>query len=346
VKDQNNMSLLPLQDYAESLLPSLLMKESAVLGIDIGGTKLAAGVVTSGGAILAYERIATPTHAGAGGLLEAVISLGRRLQNQVHLPVAALGIGCGGPMDYPQGVVSPLHIAAWRRFPLRARLSEAFSLPAVLDNDAKAFALGEALFGAGVNSRALLGMVISTGVGGGVVLNGQLFHGAGGNAGHIGHTVISPRGPRCSCGARGCLTAYASGTGLVARAHTALAGGATSRLADVPETDLTGQLIVAAAQDGDVLGRRLLRDAVMALACGITDAANILDLDRVVLGGGLTGAKEEIFLTPLRAQVKDRTRRLQMSDLDIRLAALGERSGVIGAAGLVLAALEGMRAAK
>jgi glucokinase len=333
------MPLPPLQDDAESLLPSLLMKESAVLGVDIGGTKLAAGVVTSGGKILAYERMATPTHARAGDLLEAVISLGRRVRNQCQLPVVALGIGCGGPMDYPQGVVSPLHIAAWRSFPLRARLSEAFSLPAVLDNDAKAFALGEALFGAGGDSRALLGMVISTGVGGGVVLDGRLFHGAGGNAGHIGHTVISPRGPRCSCGARGCLTAYASGTGLVARAQAALAGGATGKLAGVSVTDLTGQLIVAAAQDGDILARKLIRDAVMAVACGITDAANILDLDRVVLGGGLTAAREDIFLKPLRARVVDRTRRLQMGDLDIRAAALGERSGVIGAAGLILGAL-------
>ena len=333
------MALSSLQDDAESLLPSLPRAEAAVLGIDIGGTKLAAGAVTSGGEILAYERIPTPSHAGAGDLLEAVISLGTRVRDQCRLPVAALGIGCGGPMDYFQGVVSPLHIAAWRRFPLRARLSEAFNLPAILDNDAKAFALGEALFGAGRDSQALLGMVISTGVGGGVVVDGHLFHGAGGNAGHIGHTVISPRGPRCSCGARGCLTAYASGTGLVARAQAALALGATGKLASVPGADLTGKMIVAAAQDGDILARKLMRDAVMALACGITDAANILDLDRVVLGGGLTGAKEDILLAPLRAQVLDRTRRLQMGDLDIRAAALGERSGVIGAAGLVLATL-------
>jgi glucokinase len=331
-------SLFP--DHAEGLLPSLLTNKAAVLGIDIGGTKLAAGVVTSGGVVLSYECIATPTRAAAGELLEAVINLGTQVQHQAHLPVLALGIGCGGPMDYPRGVVSPLHIAAWRSFPLRARLGEAFGLPAVLDNDAKAFALGEALFGAGRSSQALLGMVISTGVGGGVVLDGRLLHGASGNAGHIGHTVISSHGPRCSCGARGCLTAYASGTGLVARAQAALARGVTSDLAGVPRADLTGRLIVAAAENGDVLARKLMRDAVAALACGITDAANILDLDRVVLGGGLTGAADDIFLRPLRTQIVDRTRRLQMSDLDIRAAGLGEKSGVIGAAGLVLAALQ------
>jgi glucokinase len=182
-------------------------------------------------------------------------------------------------------------------------------------------------------------MVVSTGVGGGVVLDGRLLHGASGNAGHIGHTVISPRGPRCSCGARGCLTAYASGTGLVARAEAALARGVASSLAGEARPYLTGKLIVAAAENGDALARKLMRDAVTALSCGITDAANILNLDRVILGGGLTGAQDDIFLKPLRAQVFARTHRLQMGDPDIRAAALGERSGVIGAAGLVLAAL-------
>jgi glucokinase len=322
-----------------SPLTSLPMAGAAVLGIDIGGTKLAAGTVTSEGEILSYERMATPAHASAAGLLETVISLGARVRDQCPLPVVALGIGCGGPVDYALEVVSPLHIAVWRSFPLRALLGEAFDLPAILDNDAKAFALGEARFGAGRDARALLGMVVSTGVGGGVVVDGRLFHGAGGNAGHIGHAVISPRGPRCSCGARGCLTAYASGTGLVARARAALARGATSKLAAVSGADLTGKLIVTAALEGDILACRLMRDAVKALACAITDAANILDLDRVVLGGGLTAAEEDIFLTPLRAQVMDRTRRLQMSELDIRAAALGDRSGVIGAASLILTAL-------
>jgi glucokinase len=236
-------------------------------------------------------------------------------------------------MVYPEGVVSPLHISCWREFPLRRRLAERFGLPTALDNDAKAFALGEALFGAGRGSRALLGMVISTGVGGGVVMDGRLLHGASGNAGHIGHTVISLAGPRCPCGARGCLTAYSSGTGLVSRALAALGRGSSSSLSGLPAGQITGQAIAAAARSGDALSQRLLADAAMALARALVDAANILDLDRVVLGGGLVGAADQ-WLAPLRDEARRRTGFLLARDLDIRVSELGEHAGVIGAAAL------------
>ncbi|PWT70939.1 MAG: ROK family protein, partial [Chloroflexi bacterium] len=213
------MLFLPLLDGA---IAQPERPEAAVLGIDIGGTKLAAGVISPRGQVLSYQRVPTPADQDAEGLFDAVVGLAEAVRSRCRLPVAALGVGCGGPMVYPEGVVSPLHISCWREFPLRLRLAESFGLPIALDNDAKAFALGEALFGAGRGSRALLGMVISTGVGGGVVMDGRLLHGASGNAGHIGHTVISRAGPRCPCGARGCLTAYSSGTGLVSRARAAL----------------------------------------------------------------------------------------------------------------------------
>jgi glucokinase len=239
-------------------------------------------------------------------------------------------------MAYPEGVVSPLHISCWRDFPLRARLAESFGLPTTLDNDAKAFALGEALFGAGRGSRALLGMVISTGVGGGVVVDGRLLHGASGNAGHIGHTLISLAGPRCACGARGCLTAYSSGTGLAARAKVALERGSSSSLSELPSGQISGQTIAAAARSGDTLSRRLLRDAATALARALVDAVNILDLDRVVLGGGLVGAAD-LWLGPLRDVTRRRTGFLVAGDLDIRVSELGEHAGVIGAATLASA---------
>jgi glucokinase len=236
-------------------------------------------------------------------------------------------------MAYPEGVVSPLHISCWRDFPLRARLAERFGLPTALDNDAKAFALGEALFGAGRGSRALLGMVISTGVGGGVVMDGRLLHGASGNAGHIGHTLISPAGPRCACGARGCLTAYSSGSGLAERAQMELERGSGSSLKGLSAGKISGQTIAAAARSGDALSRRLLRDSATALARALVDAANILDLDRVVLGGGLVGAAD-LWLAPLRKAAQRRARFLLARDLDIRVSELGAYAGVIGAAAL------------
>jgi glucokinase len=238
-------------------------------------------------------------------------------------------------MIYPDGIVSPLFIPVWRSFPLRARLASALTLPITLDNDANAFALGETRFGAGRGARAMLGMIVSTGVGGGIVADGRVFHGATGNAGHIGHTIVSAEGPRCSCGAIGCLTAYASGTGLVARGRAGIRAGTPTRLAVLSEDALTGQAIAEAATSGDTFAAELMRDAGVAIARGIVDAASLLDLDRVVLGGGLIQAGE-ILLDPLRAELRERARLPFTRNLDIRVTAAAREAGVIGAAAVCM----------
>ncbi len=314
---------------------------AAILGIDIGGTKLAAGVVSRVGEVLVYRRMATPRDRDAEGLFAAVVDLAGGVRDEYGLPVAAAGVGCGGPMRFPDGVVSPLHIPSWKDFPLRERLADVLHLPVSVDNDAKALALGEARFGAGHGAMSVLGMVVSTGVGGGVVAGGRLIHGASGNAGHIGHAVITERGPRCECGARGCLTTYASGTGLARRARAALhrgASGASGALADVPAHEITGHTIAEAARSGDPLAVRLMSEASEALARAILDAAYVLDLDCVVLGGGLMTGAGDILLPPLLGWVRRRARLPFLQTLDIRVAALGERSGVIGAAALATSA--------
>ena len=305
-----------------------------VLGIDVGGTKLAAGVVAPDGRVLSYVRAPTPA-ADAEGLLAAIVALAEQARRESDQAPAALGIGCGGPMIFPEGIVSPLHIPVWQAFPLRARLAAALDLPAVLDNDAKALALGEALFGAGQGARCLLGMVVSTGVGGGIVVDGRLFHGASGNAGHIGHVIVAAQGPRCECGAIGCLTVYASGTGLAARARTALRRGVPSALAARPPQEVTARTIAALAAEGDPLAARLIRDAAHALARAIAGATNLLDLDRVVIGGGVAGAGDLLF-DPLRAELRRRARLAFSRDVEVRPAALGPEAGVVGAAALAL----------
>jgi glucokinase len=221
-------------------------------------------------------------------------------------------------MRHPDGVVSPLHIPAWRGFPLRAELERALGLPVAVDNDAKAFALGQARFGVGRGARCLLGVVVSTGVGGGIVSGGLLLHGASGNAGHVGHVVVRARGPRCDCGARGCVTVYASGPRIAARAgrDTALA-------------------VAEAAARGEPLARRVLRDAAVALAGGIAAAACLADLDRVVVGGGVAGAGDLLF-DPLRRELRRRARLDFVRDLEVLPAPDADRTGVIGAASLAL----------
>lgn len=312
-----------------------MTSDSTVLGIDIGGTKFAAGVVGSEGQVLSYVRDATPTHLDGEGLLSFALGLAERALAESGNAPGAVGIGCGGPMVFPEGRVSPLHIPAWQGFPLRARVESALGLPTVLDNDAKAFALGEALFGAGQGAQCMLGMVVSTGVGGGIVASGRLFDGATGNAGHVGHVLVSKDGPRCYCGGYGCLTVYASGTGLAARAREALEHGIASSLTSMPLEQVTGRAIAEAAAAGDVLALNLMRDAGISLGIGIASVANLLDLDRVVIGGGVAQSGALLF-NPLEEELRRRATLAFSRNVEVRPAQLGTEAGMVGAASLAM----------
>ncbi|MFI7618097.1 ROK family protein [Nonomuraea terrae] len=183
-----------------------------ILAIDIGGTKMAAGLVARDGTVVTSRRVTTPQGAGAETLWHTVTDLIAPLSDDVE----GVGVGCGGPMAWPEGEVSPLNIPGWRRFPLRARLTALFpGLPVRVHNDAVCLAVAEHWRGAGQGTQDMLGMVVSTGVGGGLILGGRLVHGRTGNAGHIGHVVVEPDGgPRCGCGGHGCLEAMARGPAL------------------------------------------------------------------------------------------------------------------------------------
>ena len=311
--------------------------QGPILGIDIGGTKLAAGLVSRDGQLLSYRRELTPPphEAQAESLLAQVVGLARLAIGEVETEPVEVGVGCGGPMRWPEGIVSPLHIPAWRNFPLKDRIEEALRLPVVVDNDANALALGEALFGAGRGATSLLGMVVSTGVGGGIVSDGRIFHGATGNAGHIGHVIVAQEGAVCDCGAVGCLVAYASGSGIARRARLVLLDGQPSTLAALDPSELTAQEVATAAAQGDPLSVRLMTEAGEALGRAIASTANLFDLDRVVIGGSVTLAGELLF-GPLRQEYRRRARLDFTRDLSIVPASLGPQSGVIGAAALAL----------
>jgi glucokinase len=236
-------------------------------------------------------------------------------------------------MLYPEGRVSPLNIPAWRDFPLRTSLQERYGLPTIVDNDAKAFALGEHWMGAGRGSRCLLGMVVSTGVGGGLVEDGRLIHGAHGNAGHIGHVVAFQNGPRCECGARGCVEAVASGTGLRNRARRALARGVASELPSEP----TGADVAAAARRGDRLARRLMEDAGKAVGRGLAAVAVLLDVDRVVIGGSVALGAPDLIMEPLRRELAQNAQ-IEFCDVMVVLSELGVEAALAGAAALILSA--------
>jgi glucokinase len=307
-----------------------------VLAVDVGGTKLAVGVVDREARVLASERMATPRAVSADDLFQALEDLCRRVLDASGVRVAAIGVGCGGPMEYPAGLVSPLNIPAWRGFPLRQRLARAFGLPCVVDNDANALALGEHWRGAGQGSANMVGMVVSTGVGGGIILEGRLLHGQSGNAGHLGHIIVWPGGPLCGCGARGCIEGVASGTGLARRLEVALADGAETQLGH----GASAAQIAVAAREGDALATELFRTAGEGVGRGIASAAALLDLELVAIGGSIALHAWDLLGPPLLAEV-ERSARLDFTrNVRVVQARLGDTAGLYGATQLAFAPLE------
>ena len=303
-----------------------------VLAIDIGGTKLAAAVIEPGGRVTSYERTATPAapRIDAEGLWRTLLSLVDKLladSGAAADGLAGVGVGCGGPMTWPAAEVSPLNIPAWRAFPLRARLRERFpGLPVRVHNDAICMAVGEHWRGAGRGQDNVLGIVVSTGVGGGLILGGHLIDGASGNAGHIGHVVVEPDGPPCECGGRGCLEAIARGPGLTAWAREQgwQRGTTAKELADD-------------AARGHPVALRAMRRAGWALGVAIASATHLCDLDVVSVGGGLSQAGPLLF-DPLEETFRAHAQMDFAREVRVVPAALGQTAGLVGAAALIFAA--------
>jgi glucokinase len=314
--------------------PSPVSPNPTVLALDIGGTKMAAALVDTDGKLRATDRVATPRTPDPDALFDTLQALCRRVLASAP-EAAAIGVGCGGPMLYPQGIVSPLNIPGWRAFPLRERLLAAFDLPCIVDNDAKALALGERWRGGGQGSSNMLGMVVSTGVGGGIILDGRLLDGLGGNAGHVGHIIVWPGGPPCGCGARGCVEGVASGSGLARRLNTALAEGRRSSL----RPGASAEDIAAAARAGDALGVELFRTAGEGVGRGIASAAALLDLERVVIGGSIALRAWDLLGPPLEAEVRAAARLDFTRDVRVLHAQLGDQAGLFGAAQLAFSLL-------
>ncbi|MGQ0463731.1 MAG: ROK family protein [Sporichthyaceae bacterium] len=300
------------------------------LAVDIGGTKLAVGLVDSTGRVLRSERAATPTAADP----EVVWTALAGLVDRVRTPeIVGVGVGCGGPMRWPSGEVSPLNIRGWREFPLRDRLAAHCGVPTRVHNDAIAVAIAEHWRGAGQGHRNVLGMVVSTGVGGGLVLGGRVVDGASGNAGHVGHVVVDPSGPECECGGRGCVEAIASGPRTLAwataRGWVPRAGGARDGAADgasLARDALAGQPIAVAA----------LARAGAALGTAIASAVAVCDVEIVCVGGGLSQAGEPLW-GPLREAYRAHAGLFFARSVQVVPAALGQDAGLVGAAALVLA---------
>jgi glucokinase len=289
-------------------------RTGATLALDVGGTKLAAGVVDEAGSVRGRTVVATPLDADADGLLATLVATAEDALAAAGKDVVDCGVGCGGPMS--GGTVSPLNIPAWRGFPLAARLTDALALPTVVDNDAKALALGEGWRGGASGVDNFLAMVVSTGVGGGLVLDGRLLDGRLGNAGHVGHVVVEPDGRRCVCGGRGCLEAEAAGPAIEALT------GAPAAAADDAVRVRTGVLV----------GR------------AVASVANLLDLDLVLVGGSVALGFGDTFFEAARGELAARARLAFSRACRLEPVRLGELAPLVGAAALARRAREGWAA--
>ncbi|WP_427895171.1 ROK family protein [Kribbella sp. GL6] len=303
-----------------------LVARESVLGIDIGGTKMAAALVSADGTILTGDRIRTPS----GGADQVFAALGE-LIDRVRGDAAplAVGVGSAGPLDQQHGLVSPVNIPGWRNFPLVDRVRALTGdVPVTLGMDGHCFALGEFWSGAGRDAKTLLGIVVSTGVGGGLVVDGKPLIGQSGNAAHIGHVVVDQDGEACACGSYGCVEAYASGPRMVARAQRS--GWRT-------DEDVDAEVLAADAAAGDELALAAFDDGAQALAAGIVATAVTVDLTTVVIGGGVAKAGPVLF-DPVQAWVKRLAQLPFVADLTVEPAQL-DNAGLLGAAHQAWAAL-------
>jgi glucokinase len=300
------------------------------LAVDIGGTKLAAGLVSADGTV--HERRVRPTV--ASGDAEATWRPLAELVAEVRAaaggrPIAGLGVGSAGPIHLSDGTISPVNIVPWRHFPLLERLAALMpGVPVRLAGDGICAAAGEHWRGAGRGIDDLLVLVVSTGVGGGLVQGGRLVAGPTGNAGHVGHMVVEVDGEPCACGGRGCVEALASGPSMVAWARRA--GW------EPPVPTPTAVDLAVAARAGVPYAGQAFRRAGRAVAAGIVSAAAVCDLRRVVIGGGVAAA-EDLLFPPLREAVAAHARLGFLRELAVEPARLGPAAGLVGAAALVLA---------
>ncbi len=313
-----------------------------IVGVDLGGTNTVVGVLPfSGGEVLALRTAATEATRGAKYVVDRITAMIEEAIAEViaehggsREDFCGVGIGSPGPLDRKTGVVINTPNLGWRNFPLRDLISNAVGLPATLDNDANCATYGEWWLGAGRGVDTLVGLTLGTGIGGGIVLNGEIYHGVSDAAGEIGHMTIDSTGRRCKCGNYGCLEAYASGPAIALRAMEGIEAGAESVLPDLVNgrlEDITAATVYEAVVLGDPYANEVMKETAKFLGAGVANIINILNPGMVVIAGGVTRAGDHLFV-PLRAEVRRRAFRSAEEACQIVSGQLPGTAGVIGAA--------------
>ncbi|MCX4849773.1 ROK family protein [Streptomyces sp. NBC_00893] len=302
------------------------MHTDLVAALDIGGTKIAAALVDGGGSLLVRAQRPTPAREDAETVMGAVTEVLAELSGSpLWGRATAVGIGSAGPVDASAGTVSPVNVPGWRDFPLVERVGKAVGgLPVQLVGDGVAMTAAEHWLGAARGYDNALCMVVSTGVGGGLVLGGKLHPGPTGNAGHIGHVCVDLDGDPCPCGSRGCVERIASGPNIARRALEA--GWRPG-----PDGDASAAAVAAAARAGDRIAVASFERAAQALAAGIAATATLVEIDIAVIGGGVAGAGDILF-TPLRLALRQYATLSFIRRIEVAPAVMGTDAGLVGAA--------------
>ena len=316
--------------------------KSHVVGIDIGGTKLAAVVADKDGNIL--QKVRKPTESEKGpqhtvrlllGMVDEVLGLGELNRKDI----SGIGVSCGGPLDTKTGIIySPPNLPGWDALPLKDMIESEFHIPTIIENDANASALAEARFGGGRGYDYVLYMTMSTGIGGGIVANGKIYHGANDSAGEVGHQILLPDGPLCGCGQYGCLEALCSGPSIARRAQEAIGDQPHTRILALAEGHLNrvrSEHVLQAAREGDALAMALVEETAYYMGWGIANLVNILN-PQIVLLGTIAVAAGDLLLDPIRRTVAEMAMQRPLEVVKIMPAELGDSIGDLAAISLVI----------
>jgi len=323
------MSSLPEKDFA--------------IGLDIGGTSIVAGVILKQtGQILSRASIPTESRAGQVDGLQRITALIEHVAGDAEVRVSnaiGIGVGCTGPVDSTMGVIqNPYTLPGWEDLPLSSYLKAQFRLPTCLLNDCHAAALGEYWMGAGKRCRHMIYITVGTGIGSGLILNGQLYRGNGLLSGEVGHLALDPAGPLCYCGARGCLEMLAAGPAIVAAAQHAPKNGRILEIAEHHHEAITAKMVCQAAAESDPVALQIVTQAATYLGIGIANLLNILTPEIVVLGGGVMQSWS-LFRPAIETIVNARSGMLKAVHIQILPAELGLNAGITGAAFAMFSAL-------
>jgi glucokinase len=318
------------------------MAEQYFIGVDVGGTKVAAGLVNSAGEIKYQTRVpmvAGDALAGLAAVTSAIDLVRSAAKSQPQLAglVSGIGICAPGPLDPRTGVViNPPNLPGWRNFPLAAEVVKAYSLPVRVDNDGNAAALAEALWGAGRGYKYVFCATLGTGIGTGIILDGRIYHGRTGAAAECGHITIDYRGPRCNCGKPGCIEILASGTAIARRASEKIAAGRHSSILDQAEGNpakITGEMVGTAFQAGDPLAQEILRETVLFLTVWLGTIVDLLDPDVMIVGGGVASLLQPFF-GEIHEQLPSWSVNPHSHEIPLVIAHYGADAGIAGGAAL------------